>query len=75
MPELGEEDFQSLVSVPILSRGGESIGAISLHTEAPREFTATEVDFLVSSSSLVAGAIETHGSMRRPGCASTSSSG
>ena len=58
VPELGEEDFQSLVSVPILSRGGESIGAISLHTEAPREFTATEVDFLVSSSSLVAGAIE-----------------
>lgn len=58
VPELGEEDFQSLVSVPILSRGGDSIGAISLHTEAPREFTAAEVDFLVSSSSLVAGAIE-----------------
>ncbi len=58
VPELGEEDFQSLVSVPILSRSGDSIGAISLHTEAPREFTAAEVDFLVSSSSLVAGAIE-----------------
>jgi sugar diacid utilization regulator len=34
------------------------IGVISAHTEAPREFTEPEVDFLVSSASLVAGAIE-----------------
>ncbi len=31
---------------------------ITLHTEAPREFTDAEIDFLVSSASLVAGAIE-----------------
>lgn len=58
VPELSEERFQSLVSVPILGREGPTIGVISLHTEAPREFTTAEVDFLVSSSSLVAGAIE-----------------
>ena len=56
--ELDEERFQSLVSVPILGRSGPVIGVITLHTEAPREFTKAEVDFLVSSASLVAGAIE-----------------
>ena len=56
--ELTEEHFQSLVSVPIVTRDETAIGVISLHTEAPREFTDAEVDFLVSSSSLVAAAIE-----------------
>ena len=55
---LAEERFQSLVSVPILGREETAIGVISLHTEAPREFTGDEVDFLVSSSALVAAAIE-----------------
>ena len=58
VPELEEEKFQSLVSVPILGKDGGPIGTISLHTEAPREFDEEEVDFLVSSASLVAGAIE-----------------
>src|ERR671918_2340661 len=58
VPELEEERFQSLLSVPIFGRAGAVIGVISLHTEAPREFTQNEVDFLVSSASLVAGAIE-----------------
>ncbi len=58
VPELEEEKFQSLISVPILSKEGSSIGVISLHTEAPREFSEDEVEFLVSSASLVAGAIE-----------------
>jgi putative methionine-R-sulfoxide reductase with GAF domain len=58
VPELEEERFQSLLSVPIVGKDGAVIGVISLHTEAPREFTEAEVDFLVSSASLVAGAIE-----------------
>lgn len=58
VPELEEERFQSLVSVPIISKDGNVIGVISSHTEAPREFTEAEVDVLVSSASLVAGAIE-----------------
>jgi len=58
VPELAEEKFQSLVSIPILARSGEAIGVVSLHTEAPREFTPREIEFLVSSASLVAGAIE-----------------
>jgi len=58
VPELEEERFQSLVAVPLLGRRGDPIGAITLDTEAPREFTDAEVDFLVDSASLVAGAIE-----------------
>ncbi len=58
VPELEEERFQSLLSVPIAAREGSVIGVISAHTEAPREFTQPEVDFLVTSASLVAGAIE-----------------
>ncbi|HXG76150.1 MAG TPA: GAF domain-containing protein [Gaiellaceae bacterium] len=58
VPELEEERFQSLLAVPILGRTGEAIGVIMAHTEAPREFSDGEVDFLVTSASLVAGAIE-----------------
>ena len=58
VPELEEEKFQSLLSVPIVGRDGAVIGVISLHTEAPREFTEAEVEVLSSSASLVAGAIE-----------------
>ena len=58
VPELEEERFQSLLAVPIVGRGGEAIGAITAHTEAPREFSDAEVDFIVTSASLVASAIE-----------------
>ncbi|MDQ3993797.1 MAG: GAF domain-containing protein, partial [Actinomycetota bacterium] len=58
VPELEEERFQSLVCVPIPARDGDPIGVISLHTEAPREFTEGDVEVIVSSASLVAGAIE-----------------
>lgn len=58
VPELEEERFQSLVTVPILRKDGDVIGVISAHTEAPREFTRDEVDFLVTAASLVAGAID-----------------
>jgi GAF domain-containing protein len=57
VPELEEEKFQSLLSVPVSGREGV-IGAISMHTEAPREFTAEEVELLTSTASLVGGAIE-----------------
>jgi len=58
VPELEEERYQSLLAVPIVGRSGETIGAITAHTEAPREFTDDEVDFIVTSASLVASAIE-----------------
>jgi GAF domain-containing protein len=58
VPELEEERFESLVSVPVLTRQGKPLGAILLHTEAPREFTESEAEFLVTCASLLAGLIE-----------------
>jgi GAF domain-containing protein len=58
VPELEEEKFQSLLSVPVAGRDGDAIGAITMHTEAPREFTDKEVELLASTASLVGGAIE-----------------
>ena len=57
-PELEEERFQSLLALPVVGRDGATIGVITAHTEAPREFSDDEVDFLVTSAALVAGAIE-----------------
>jgi GAF domain-containing protein len=58
VPELEEEDFQSMVAVPILAKSGDVIGVVVLHTEAPREFDHDVLNFLVHTASLVAGAIE-----------------
>jgi GAF domain-containing protein len=58
VPELEEERFQSIVAIPLFTRDRSPSGVVLLHTEAPREFTDEEAGFLVSSASLVAGAIE-----------------
>lgn len=59
VPELEEESFQSMAAVAIPARQGPSIGAISVHTQAPHEFDEEIVTFLVHTASLLAGAIET----------------
>jgi GAF domain-containing protein/sugar diacid utilization regulator len=58
VPELEEEQFQSVASVPIFARAGDVIGVINLHTEAPREFDRADLELLEHTASLVAGAIE-----------------
>ena len=58
VPLLQEVRFQSMVAVPILSRAGETIGVIVLHTEAPHEFGEGTLKLLVHIASLVSGAIE-----------------
>src|SRR5712692_8539113 len=57
-PDLDEEQFQSLVSVPVFSRGGEVIGVITLHAVAPHEFGRADLDFIEHTAALVAGAVE-----------------
>jgi sugar diacid utilization regulator/putative methionine-R-sulfoxide reductase with GAF domain len=57
-PELEDEQFQSLVSVPIFARAGDVIGVITLHAVAPHEFGRGDLDFLEHTAALVAGAIE-----------------
>jgi len=58
IPEMEEERFQSMVSVPVLTRAGDVTGVINLHTEAPREFDRNDLEFIEHTASLVAGAIE-----------------
>ena len=58
VPELEEDLYQSLVSVPIQSRAGQAIGVITLHAKAPHEFRRSDLAFLENSASLIAGAIE-----------------
>ncbi|MGP0049881.1 MAG: GAF domain-containing protein [Solirubrobacteraceae bacterium] len=58
VPLLREEHFQSMAAVPILSRAGETIGVIVLHTRAPHEFGEDTLKLLVHIASLVSGAIE-----------------
>jgi GAF domain-containing protein len=58
VPEFEEEKFQSLLAVPIVGRSGEVIGVITAHSEAPYDLPDEEVEFLVTSASLVASAIE-----------------
>ena len=61
VPELEEDQFQSLVAVPMFARAGEVIGVITLHAEAPHEFGRTDLEFLEHTASLVAGAVENAG--------------
>ncbi len=58
VPLLEEERFQSMAAVPILSRAGDTIGVIVLHTRAPHEFGEETPKLLVHIASLVSGAIE-----------------
>ncbi len=58
VPELEEEKFQSLLAVPIVGRSGDTIGVITAHSEAPYDLADEEVEFLITSASLVASAIE-----------------
>lgn len=57
-PELEEEKFQSLMSVPILSKDRQLIGVITVHTIAPYEFTEQHQTFAMNTAALVGGAIE-----------------
>ncbi|TMC21621.1 MAG: GAF domain-containing protein [Chloroflexi bacterium] len=58
-PELEEEKFQSIMTVPII--GGKDqhlIGVITLQAVAPHEFTDQHRTFISNTAALVAGAIE-----------------
>lgn len=58
IPELKGEDFTSLLSVPLVSRSGTLVGAFNVHVRERRDFSDRDVEFLRSTSSLVAAAIE-----------------
>lgn len=57
VPELHEDRYQSILSVPLIWRG-EVIGVINVRTQAPHDYTKTQVQLLSSIASQVAGALE-----------------
>ena len=57
-PELEEEKFQSVMTVPILGKDQQLIGIITMHAVAPYEFTEQHQIFVSNTASLAAGAIE-----------------
>jgi GAF domain-containing protein len=57
-PELEEEKFQSIMTVPIITKNRHLIGVITLQAIAPHEFTEQHRTFISNTAALVAGAIE-----------------
>lgn len=57
VPELQEDKYQSILSVPLLYRG-EVIGVINVRTVKPHQYTQTQVRLLQSIASQIAGAVE-----------------
>ncbi len=58
IPELRGEEFVSMASVPMLTRPGDLVGVLNVHTRDRREFTEADVELLDSVAGLMAGAIE-----------------
>jgi two-component system, NarL family, sensor kinase len=56
-PELGGQDYTSMVSVPMESRPTGLVGVLNVHTRQRRDFTDRDVRLLTSIGSLVAGAV------------------
>src|SRR5919201_3077185 len=57
-PNLREDEFESILAVPIIARGDRLEGAMNVRTREPREFTPGEIDLLVAIASQVAQSIE-----------------
>jgi two-component system, sensor histidine kinase PdtaS len=56
-PNLREEQYESILAVPILARNRLE-GALNIRTEQPREFTEAEIELLMAIAGQVAQAIE-----------------
>jgi two-component sensor histidine kinase/putative methionine-R-sulfoxide reductase with GAF domain len=57
-PNLPEDEYESILAVPIVARGDKLEGALNVRTREPREFTAAEIELLVAIASQVAQTIE-----------------
>src|ERR671919_694495 len=55
---LPEDEYESILAVPILVRGQELEGALNVRTREPREFGEPEIDLLVAIAAQVAQTIE-----------------
>jgi two-component sensor histidine kinase/putative methionine-R-sulfoxide reductase with GAF domain len=57
-PNLPEDEYESILAVPILARGVRLEGALNLRTREPRVFTEDEMDLLLAIAAQVAQSIE-----------------
>jgi GAF domain-containing protein len=58
VPELNDQRFQSVLTVPAIGRDDRLVGVLTLHTRAPHEFSDEDVALMQTIASLVAGAVE-----------------
>jgi two-component sensor histidine kinase/putative methionine-R-sulfoxide reductase with GAF domain len=57
-PNLPEDEFESILAVPILTRDGALEGALNVRTRERRSFSEDEVDLLLAIAAQVAQSIE-----------------
>ena len=57
-PNLPEDEYESILAVPILARGERLEGALNLRTRDPREYTDDEIELLLAIAAQVAQSIE-----------------
>jgi two-component sensor histidine kinase/putative methionine-R-sulfoxide reductase with GAF domain len=57
-PNLPEDEYESILAVPILTRDGALEGALNVRTREPRPFTDDEVELLLAIAAQVAQSIE-----------------
>ena len=57
-PNLPEDEYESILAVPILTRDGTLEGALNVRTRDPRVFSDDEVDLLLAIAAQVAQSIE-----------------
>jgi two-component sensor histidine kinase/putative methionine-R-sulfoxide reductase with GAF domain len=57
-PNLPEDEYESILAVPIVVAGDRLEGALNVRTREPREFTKDEIDLLLAIAHQVAQSIE-----------------
>jgi two-component sensor histidine kinase len=57
-PNLPEDEYESILAVPILARGERLEGALNLRTREPRHFDDDEIELLLAIAAQVAQSIE-----------------
>ena len=55
---LPEDEYESILAVPILARGDKLEGALNVRTREPREFSQGEIELLLAIAAQVAQSIE-----------------
>jgi GAF domain-containing protein len=57
VPELRDDRFQSYLTIPICAPDGRLLGVITMHTEAPHEFSDDDLMLMSTVSALIGAAV------------------